>query len=197
MVRNSNRRSKVVRKKLDILRGAAAAFRARGFDGAGMRDIARGLGVAPGALYYYFRSKDELLYFCQDYSLDHLLEVGRRVSGARLSADRKLAALVREQVRTMLDELQGSSAHVEFHGLPPRLLRRVVAKRDQYEAIVRGIIGEGIRTGTFRKVDAKLAALVVLGAVNWTVRWYRPEGSLTAEVIGGQFADLLVRGLVK
>lgn len=194
MVQTLNRRSK---KKLEILRSAASAFRARGFDGAGMREIAHDLGVRPGALYYYFKSKEELLYFCQDYSLDRLLEIGKEVSRKRAPADAKLAELIRAQIRCMLDELQGSSAHIEFHALAPKLLRKVVAKRDQYEAILRGILGDGIRAGTFRKVDPKLAALAVLGAINWTVRWYNPGGPLTAGAIGEAFADTLVRGLLR
>lgn len=197
MVQISNRSSKTVRKRLEILRGAAEAFRRRGFDGAGMREIASAIGMVPGALYYYFKSKDDLLYFVQDYSVDRLLEIGKRVSAKRAPADRRLAELVREQVRTLLDDLQGTSAHLDFHALPPRLLRRVVAKRDQFEAIVRGIIGDGVRARTFRRVDPKLAALAVLGAVNWTVRWYRPEGAMRPDAIGDQFADLLIRGLLK
>ena len=52
----------------------AAVFRQKGFHGAGMREIARGLGMAPGALYYYFKSKEDLLYACQTLSLKRLLE---------------------------------------------------------------------------------------------------------------------------
>lgn len=192
-----NGRSKTVRKKLEILRSAAAAFRDRGFDGAGMREIARTLGMAPGALYYYFRNKEEILYFCQEYSVGRLLEIGKRLARERAPAERKLAELLRRQIRCMLDELQGSSAHIEFHALPPRLLRKVIAKRDQYEAIVRGIIEDGIRSGAFRRVDPKLATLALLGAVNWTARWYNPAGPMPPEKIADAFADTLVRGLVK
>ncbi|MHC4731170.1 MAG: TetR/AcrR family transcriptional regulator, partial [Planctomycetota bacterium] len=49
-------------KRAEILRRAAQVFRRKGFHGAGMREIAKGLGMAPGALYYYFESKEDLLY---------------------------------------------------------------------------------------------------------------------------------------
>ncbi len=197
MVQITNRRSKTVRKKLEILRSAAAAFRRRGFDGAGMREIARGIDLAPGALYYYFRNKQQILYFCQDYSLNRLLEIGRRIARQRAPAEDRLGALIREQIRCMLGELQGSSGHLDFHALPPVLLRKVVAKRDQYEAIVRGILGDGIRSGRFRTIDPKLAALAILGAVNWSVRWYDPKGSRSPDEIADAFADTLVRGLLR
>lgn len=197
MVHIMNARSQSVRKKLEILRSAASAFRRRGFDGAGMREIARDIDVAPGVLYYYFRNKQEILYFCQEYSLNRLLEIGRGIARQRTPADLRLGALIREQLRCMLDELQGCSGHIEFHALPASLLRKVVAKRDQYEAIVRGIIGDGIRSGRFRAVDPKLSALAILGAINWTVRWYDPHGPQSPGKIADAFADTLVRGLLR
>ena len=60
----AGRGGRAVRRKLEILRGAAAAFRDRGYAGSSVRDIARRLGMAPGNLYYYFRNKQEILYFC-------------------------------------------------------------------------------------------------------------------------------------
>ena len=49
-------------RRMEILRQAASVFREKGYHGAGMREIAKGIGVAPGALYYYFESKEDLLY---------------------------------------------------------------------------------------------------------------------------------------
>ena len=121
--------SKVVRKKLEILRGAAAAFRNRGYAATSVRDIARQTGMTPGNLYYYFRNKQEILYFCQDYSLDVLLRQARRIRRRRIGPEEKIKALVRAQVLCMLDELHGSAGHIEFHAIPPARLRRIIAKR--------------------------------------------------------------------
>ena len=57
------------------MRAAARVFRARGFAAAGMRDIAVAADLSPGNLYHYFRGKEELLFFCQDQSLNRLLDV--------------------------------------------------------------------------------------------------------------------------
>ena len=54
---------------------------------------------------------------------------------------------------------------------------------------------QGIRDGEFRRVDAKVAAFAMLGAINWIARWYRPEGTLQADSLGAQFADHLLDGL--
>jgi len=60
-------------RRAEILRGAADAFRERGFHGAVMRDIAKTLGMLPSNLYYYFEGKDDLLYACQKTALATLL----------------------------------------------------------------------------------------------------------------------------
>jgi hypothetical protein len=54
---------------------------------------------------------------------------------------------------------------------------------------------EGVRDGELRSVDPKVAVFVILGAINWIARWYRPEGSFDARELGTEFADYLVGGL--
>ena len=197
MVQISNGRSKALRKKLEILRASAGAFRKRGFDGAGMREIAAAVEMTPGNLYYYFRNKEEILYFCQDYSLDRLLKIAKAIRSNRLPAPAKLHQLIVEQMKCMLDELHGSAAHIEFHALSEPLLRKIIAKRNQYEAILRGFLTDGIRQRLFRPCDEKMVSLAILGAINWSVRWYRPEGPQPPEMIGESFADFLIHGLMQ
>jgi AcrR family transcriptional regulator len=182
-------------KREEILRRAAQVFRQKGFHGAGMREIAAGLNMAPGALYYYFESKEDLLYTCQVLSLRRLLKSARAIAQEHLPADAKLRALVRAHLGHILGELGGSLAHVEFHALPPAQLGEVVAKRDSYERLVRAVIADGIGTGLFRKTDVKLAALALLGALNWTVLWWRPEGGRDLDAVARQMADVFLEGL--
>jgi AcrR family transcriptional regulator len=182
-------------RRLEILRRAAAVFREKGFQGAGMREIAEGLGLAPGALYYYFPSKTDLLYACQAVSLDRLIEGARRVAREGGPAPERLRRLVDHHLEVILDVLGGSAAHLEFGALPPERRREIVRRRDAYERIVRKVIREGGEDGTLRVVDEKTTAMALLGALNWTVVWWRPEGKRTTTDLGRTYADLFLRGL--
>lgn len=182
-------------RRLEILRRAAEVFREKGFQGAGMREIAEGLGLAPGALYYYFPSKMDLLYACQAIALDRLTEGAREIARRGVRADERLRRLVDHHLGVILDELGGSAAHLEVGALPPPRRREIVKRRDAYELILRKVIRDGAKDGTLRAVDEKTTAMALLGALNGTVAWWRPEGKRTATELGQAYADLFLRGL--
>jgi TetR/AcrR family transcriptional regulator len=183
-------------RRLEILRAAGKQFRATGFAETGMRDIAAAADLSPANLYNYFQGKHELLFFCQDLTLDRLLAALGKARRSRATAGEKLRLVIVSHVRCVLDEVEGSAAHLLTISLPPRLQRPLVAKRDRYEEGVRHLITAGTRTGEFTPCDPALATRAMLGALNWTARWFNPSGTLTATEIAEGFADYLIRGLL-
>lgn len=161
-----------------------------------MRDIAEAADLSPANLYNYFQGKNEILFFCQDSSLDRMiaaLDQPRRVKGR---AAARLRFVIVSHLRCLLDEIEGSAAHLLTNALPARQQRYLVAKRDRYELGVRNLIATGMRNGEFFPGDAALMARAILGALNWSVQWFRPDGEMTADEIAEKLADYLVRGLL-
>jgi AcrR family transcriptional regulator len=183
------------KNRLEILQGAAAAFREHGYHATRLEDVATALGRTKGSLYYYFASKEEILFFCQDYTLDALLDAARRAKRDGATAIASLRQLLADHVRVVLGEMGGGLAHLEVDALPPELRATIVAKRDRYEAAVRKLITAGQRAGTLDRGDPALLSRMVLGGVNSTVQWYRPDGPLTPDAIAEPLAERLVRGL--
>jgi AcrR family transcriptional regulator len=193
---NGRLRRRYLARRLEILRAAGSEFRVRGFAETGMRDIAAAADLSPANLYNYFQGKHEILFFCQDVSLDRMITALEKARRSRVSAAQRLRLVIVSHLRCVLDEIEGSAAHLLTSALPPRLQRGLVVKRDRYEEGVRQLIAAGTRSGEFVPCDPALAARAVLGALNWTARWFSPEGSLTADEIAESFAGYLIRGLL-
>jgi AcrR family transcriptional regulator len=182
-------------RRVEILRAAALVFRRRGFSGASVEEIARHLQMTKGNLYYYFRDKEEILYFCHDYSLDILLDLLHEVEKARLSPEARLRRLVVAFVHMIIDELAGTALTQDLQDLSPAHLRRVIRKRDRFDRGIRRVLEKGMADGTFARGDAKLLSFAILGAVNYITRWFDPRGAATSQEIGEAFADYLLAGL--
>jgi len=178
-----------------ILRAASQIFRDRGFADTGMRDIAEAADLSPANLYHYFRGKDEILYYCQDRALDQMLAaVAAAKRGSRRPADR-LVSILTAHVRTLLDDVEGATAHLEVGSLAPALRTRLIHKRDRYEHAVRRLVADGIASGDFARLDPAVVTRAMLGALNWTVTWFRPGGAATASDVAATIAGYLVRGI--
>jgi len=160
-----------------------------------MDEIAERLDMAKGNLYYYFANKHELLFFCQDHSVDQLVSNAEAALALDIPYDERLRSVIVGHVTCVLDELDGASAHTEVLALPEDLRAQIIAKRDRYESLVRTLVAEGIEAGIFAPLDPKMATLALLGALNGATKWYRPGGGQLPAEIGERFAELFLNGL--
>jgi TetR/AcrR family transcriptional regulator, cholesterol catabolism regulator len=182
--------------RLEIMKSAAAAFRRRGFYGASVDEIAKALDMTKGNLYYYFKDKEDILYACHAFALDHLLKMLKEVEESSYSAQEKLRRVIVSFVHMMIDELRGTALTMDVQALSVVRRRRVIAKRDRFDQGIRRLIADGIKAGAFRDADPKLATFAILGSVNWIPYWFDPHGEANSIEIGEQFAEHLISGLL-
>ena len=178
-----------------ILRAAARLFRERGFADTGMRDIAAAADLSAANLYHYFAGKNDLLFYCQDRALDRMLAGAAEARRASRSSAERLRLVFTTHLHTLLDGIEGATAHLQIDSLPPAMRNAIVRKRDRYEQALRRIIAEGIASGELVTVDPALVVRAMLGAMNWTVTWFRPEGPASAAAVGDVISRFLVRGV--
>ena len=179
-------------KRREILEAAAATFREMGLRKASMRAIAARMNVAVGQLYYYFESKEELLLWCHRSSLSGLLRMADHVEAAAESRREQLCGLVYGHLACLHEWFPGAMAHIDVpaEGLDGPLR----PMRDSYQQRLVTCLEDGRNRGEFSCKDAKLCALLLLGSMNWSTRWYRPDGSfglsdLAAEILRPMFCS--------
>jgi AcrR family transcriptional regulator len=195
----AKRATKQEARREQILQGAAKVFSRKGYHASTVEEIAKELGLTKASIYYYVRDKSELLYQLYRRAMEALLESQKEIMARNDPPDQKLRAIIEEYVRIAGDAHTMYSVVIlrEHHALPPRQRKQIIAMRDEYEQNVRRCIEDGIEQGIFMLTDVKMAAYVVLGALNWIPNWYNPRGTLSKEEVGRIFANHLVRGLLK
>jgi AcrR family transcriptional regulator len=183
------------RTRIAILRAAGRIFRERGFAETSMRDIAAAADLSVANLYHHFSGKDEILFFCQDRSLDLMLAAvaeARRLPG---DPPLRLRHVLRAHADAVLDEVEGAVAHVATDALSDPQRRRIVAKRDRYEHALRELVGACIVNRASANGDVAVLTRAMLGALNWTATWFRPDGERSARAVAETISNYLVAGM--
>lgn len=175
---------------------AIRLFAERGFAGTSLQDIADALGITRPALYYYVKSKDELLArLAADVAGGSAAQITELAARPDLDAVGKLREIVRLTALRQATQPERFRLLIRSEAeLPAELSDAYDASRRAVLRAVTGVIEEGIRAGRFRPVDARIAALGVIGMWNWVAWWFRP-GRDSADAVADQLADMAIAAL--
>jgi AcrR family transcriptional regulator len=185
-------------RKEEILKTTRFLFKVKGYVDTSMRDIARNLDMQQSSIYTYFESKEEMLYTICSEIADAFFELQERVQEMDGDAEAKLRETVKGHVRIITDNLDASGVFIhEWRYMNDKLVKEFIKKRNAYEQFIRQLIRQGKSQGTFKNVDEKFTALMLLSSLNWIYNWYNPRGNMTPEMIGEKLNQLLLTGLLK
>ncbi|MEM7223405.1 MAG: TetR/AcrR family transcriptional regulator [Pseudomonadota bacterium] len=174
------RRDRQDSRKRDVLDAAAALFAENGYQGTSMRDIAKGVGMLPGSLYCHFPSKSELLLAVYREGVARIETQVEAAVACQTEPWAKLEALAAAHLEMLL--ARSAYAKVVVRVVPsddPAAHDRLVALRERYEAQVRSIVAQ---LALPAELDRDLLRLFLIGALNWTQVWYRPDGAPPREI---------------
>jgi AcrR family transcriptional regulator len=182
----------------DILEAAAQIFRQKGFHGASMSDIADAVNLQKASLYHHVSSKQEILLEILDRALQLLLERISSITAQNIPADKKLRLMIHEYMQILAENVDLATVLLfEHRALERRQHARHVPTRDQFESLWRDVLEEGVNKKLFKCNDIPLAVRALLGLMNWTITWYRPDGEKTIEQISDDYSNLLLNGFLK
>lgn len=184
-------------RREQIYTTAGALFSQRGYAATSIRDIARELDLQGGSLYAHITSKEEVLWALVSRVAEQFFVAVRPLAVSDAPALDRLRAMIEAHVAVVTDQLDRATVFLQdWKFLAPERKAAIGRLRDDYEALFRATIADGIARGEFAPTDPALAATLILSALNGLPVWYRPTGPLTAATIAARFAELLLNGLV-
>jgi AcrR family transcriptional regulator len=160
-------------RKNQILDAATQVFMQKGFDKARMDDIVDETGLSKGTLYWYFKSKYDIIISILDRLFQHAFErIDSQQEVSKMGASEAIWQFSEEAIRDYQKMLSLMPVAYEFLALAFR--NKVVQKAlkryfDHYMDVLVPIIQRGIDSGEFRPVDATEAAIAAGAILEGTI----------------------------
>jgi len=172
---------------------AARLFCDQGYESTTVRILADAMGIKSGSLFHHFNDKQEILFAVIESGMQHAMQIATQALEHLEQPRDRLYALARAHLSTLLED---RDAHVvaiyEWRSLTEASRQELVKLRDAYESIWTQVIaecqGEGLMAG-----NQGLQRRLALGALNWTVQWYRPGVGLEPDDLALELVAMVLR----
>ncbi|WP_375175363.1 TetR/AcrR family transcriptional regulator [Pseudooceanicola sp.] len=174
-------------RKAEIIAAAAECFMERGYHATKVDDVAARLGATKGRIYHHYASKTELFFDVHREGMARLFAAQEGIGAAGGPRDR-LIAMLQAHARAMLEHhtfetvvAQGVQVH-RFDQTTPEerlVMADLIATRDEFERLFKDALAAAIDTGEVAPRDVSIAVKMMLGALQWTLVWYRPRAGET------------------
>ena len=180
-----------------VLMTAADLMYRNGFDATSMNDIAKAVGLTKAGLYYYTKSKNDLLYKIISFAMDCVERDIIRPSEEISEAEERLQFIIQAHLKSIF--VSGGVITIlteEIHKLSPTHRQNVVAREHKYLDLVRGTLQELKKTGRLRDLDVTIAALNMFASILGIVRWYDAKGRFNSDRVAAEISRFIMSGLL-
>ena len=182
-------------KRQEVLRGAGRVFARLGFHTSSLNDVGAELGMTAAALYYYAKSKDELLNDCRKLALvaiDQALEDAKTRGANGLDS---LRIFFHQYAEVVCSDFGRCLVGIQIGDLQQRLRKAARARQQAIRKEVQALICAGITDGSIRACDDLLVASLLFGSFNHLTKWWSPKGAVPLETVASTFLDTLAGGI--
>jgi len=187
-----------------LLEIAVVVFNERGYDGTGMEELARRLGLSKSSIYHHVSGKEELLELAVNRALDALFAVldeeekralAPEGGSPETTATARMKRIVHRSVEVLAAELPYVTLLLRLHG-NSEVEQRALARRREFDHRVAELMTRAAAEGGIRAdIDPHLASRLLFGTVNSLVEWYRPDRDLTVATLADALTTILFDGL--
>ncbi|MFQ6618910.1 MAG: TetR/AcrR family transcriptional regulator [Fidelibacterota bacterium] len=192
-----NRLKSYSEKAENILKKAAKVIAANGYKGASIRKVARELDLNLSTLYYYFKSKDELLFSIQYQTFSSLLDNLKNNLKREEDPEKKLLTVIENHLSyflTHLNEIRVCTHELET--LTGEYYEKVAQKRREYFKIVLDVLNQIADKHSIKDKNLRISTLCLFGTLNWFYTWYDPHKDLKSKELAEYVNDLFLHGFI-
>lgn len=184
-----------VSRRVQILQVATELFRQGGYHSTSLDDIANAIGFTKPALYYYFDSKEDILFTIVSTHVDQALAWVRAIAAGQGTASERLHELLQASVRAVLENRDANTVfYDERNAMSPTREADMRQRERAYTKVVRDLYEEGVRSGEFVDRNPTVVTATIMGASIWAYRWYDDAGSLSIDDVAEEIWSLLAKG---
>jgi AcrR family transcriptional regulator len=193
----SEPQSKYDQKLVHVLKTSAAIFAEKGYHSTSIRDIARATKMSLSGLYYYFKSKDELLFLIQDYCFSTVIEDCHKLLDGVDDPVHRLKLLIENHLHYFVHNMNEMKvlSH-EANSISGDLFKKVNSKKRQYVDLVMALLEEIAREHRVRGVDLRVATFSLFGMMNWIYNWYNPRKDVNVAGLAQNITRIFLSGLL-
>jgi AcrR family transcriptional regulator len=193
--RTSRPRSRFDQRLSEILAHATGVFDEKGYEGASMRDLSRASGMSLAGLYYYFESKEKLLYLIQRQTFTTILERLRE----RLEVVTRPEARIRVFILNHLEYFLANQKAMKVLSHEDEVLKNgygteIAAIKREYVHTCVQLLDE-LKQDQGLSFSSRTAALSLFGMMNWIYTWYKPRVDGDALDLALQMGDIFLQGV--
>jgi AcrR family transcriptional regulator len=188
-------KSRFDRRLGKILVHATAVFYEKGYEGASMRDLARSSGMSLSGLYYYFESKDKLLYLIQKHTFSTIVERLRERLDEVSDPEQRIRIFILNHLEYFLaNEKAMKVLSHEAEVLKNGFGAEIAAIKREYYRICVGLLDD-FKSAKGLEFSSRMAVLTLFGMMNWIYTWYNPRVDANAEELSRGMGDIFLRGI--
>jgi len=178
-----------------ILLHATEVFYEKGYEGASMRDLARSSGMSLSGLYYYFESKEKLLYLIQKHTFTTIVE---RLRG-RLDEVSDPQQRIRVFILNHLEYFLANQKSMKVLSHEADVLKngfgaQIAAIKRQYYRICVELLDD-FKLAKKLDFSSRTAVLSLFGMMNWIYTWYNSRIDADAQELASGMGDIFLRGI--
>jgi AcrR family transcriptional regulator len=189
--------SKYDQKLVFVLKTAASIFAEKGYHSTSIRDIGRATKMSLSGLYYYFNSKEELLFLIQDYCFSTVIDDCRRLLTGVADPVHRLQLLIENHLNYFVQNMNEMKvlSH-EANAIGGDLFKKVNNKKRQYVDLAMGLLEAIARDYHITDIDLRVATFSLFGMMNWIYNWYNPRKDVDVAGLSRNITRLFLSGFL-